>query len=398
MNILYITPYYTPAFSYGGIPRTTSDLAEGIAKNAHKVTVITTDVFDNKRRNPIKTETINGVEVVRFRNYSNLLAKHLNFYNGSKVSKWAKENISKFDIVHFADVYSFLFLKPIYKYIKKHKIPYIIKPHGTLIFKYLNIFHTLYFLRNLALYINKPILENTELFISTSYNETMEIQEKYPTKIIIEIPNGIRPLFYDENSKAKYKNKYFPNENRKIFISVERLSHIKGFDRAINVMTELYKINKNFIYLIYGPSEKGYLDKLNNMIINNNAGDYIKLKNGIFGDEKNEILLSSDLFILSSYSESHGMAALDAINLGVPALISEESYHQNYYNGYKCCKKSNFNNPKELAQEINYLISNDNILFDLKSDTKDLIDKHFNFEKYISKTEQVYNDVINKNK
>jgi glycogen synthase len=46
LKILQVTPFYYPAWAYGGAPRVVYELSGSLAKRGHDVTVYTTDVLD----------------------------------------------------------------------------------------------------------------------------------------------------------------------------------------------------------------------------------------------------------------------------------------------------------------------------------------------------------------
>ena len=138
MRILFIVPYYTPAYSYGGVVRATETQAEGLVKKGFDVTIATTDALNNIERNSVKQEVINGVNIIRFPNISNYAAKHFNFYTGIGISKWLRNNIKQFQLIHIAAIYSFLMIKPTVKLAFKYNIPYIIQSHGLLLPDYMN--------------------------------------------------------------------------------------------------------------------------------------------------------------------------------------------------------------------------------------------------------------------
>src|SRR6266481_4992845 len=50
LRILHVTPYFTDAWAYGGIPRLATSLARGLARRGHHVTVCTTDARDASSR------------------------------------------------------------------------------------------------------------------------------------------------------------------------------------------------------------------------------------------------------------------------------------------------------------------------------------------------------------
>lgn len=68
MHILHVTPYYAPAWAYGGVVSAVSGLAEAQVALGHRVSVLTTDVLTATTRAGTLRETINGVEVTRCRN------------------------------------------------------------------------------------------------------------------------------------------------------------------------------------------------------------------------------------------------------------------------------------------------------------------------------------------
>ena len=66
MRILQVTPYFAPAWAYGGPPRVMTDYAVGLAALGHQVDVFTTDVLDAEHRAAPALETIEGVRFVGF--------------------------------------------------------------------------------------------------------------------------------------------------------------------------------------------------------------------------------------------------------------------------------------------------------------------------------------------
>src|SRR5690606_6472197 len=78
MNLLHITPYYAPAWRYGGAVRAVTDLTRAQAAAGHRVFVLTTDALGPGERVTALSETIDGVHVTRVRNRSAALRDRLN--------------------------------------------------------------------------------------------------------------------------------------------------------------------------------------------------------------------------------------------------------------------------------------------------------------------------------
>ena len=74
MRILHLTPYYKPAYAFGGVVRAVEGMARALVERGHQVTVLTTDAMDYKRRlSGAQDETIDGVRIIRCPNVSTWL-------------------------------------------------------------------------------------------------------------------------------------------------------------------------------------------------------------------------------------------------------------------------------------------------------------------------------------
>src|SRR5690242_13948756 len=78
LRILHVSPYFTAAWAYGGIPRIATTLAREQVRRGHRVTVCTTDAgtASERARADAADPRVSGVEVRTFRNLSNSLAYH----------------------------------------------------------------------------------------------------------------------------------------------------------------------------------------------------------------------------------------------------------------------------------------------------------------------------------
>ncbi len=131
MKLLHITPYYAPAYAFGGVTRAVEGLARALAARGHAVTVITTDAHSQTQRSPAPPdETRDGVRVIRVPNRSLSLRGRLNLSTptafGRAVADWA----AWADAVHlheFRTVENWLALREI-----PPSTPIILSPHGTL--------------------------------------------------------------------------------------------------------------------------------------------------------------------------------------------------------------------------------------------------------------------------
>lgn len=131
MNILLVSPYFAPAWGYGGPPKINFDLAKYLVKTGNRVTVLTTDVLDGDRRSPSGEQEIEGVKVIRFKNISNWLAWNLKLFIPIGFSGYIRKHIDEYDFVLLSD---FRDMQNIIasRLCIKHNISYSISAYGQL--------------------------------------------------------------------------------------------------------------------------------------------------------------------------------------------------------------------------------------------------------------------------
>ncbi len=324
MKILFVIPYYVPAYSYGGPIKVAHDLAKKFIKKGNSVTVATTDVHDAKSRNVIREEEINGVKIMRFRNLSNYLAKNFNAYLPFDFKKWIKENLRNYDIVHCHDFFTYQNIV-ISKYCKKFRIPYIVQPHGCLDKNRRKTKFTL--LKFCFIKLFAPVLQNAKNIIALTQYEKESIQNLLSQKEKIEtIPNGIYLNEFTNVQKINLRKKYNLSDNTKLLFYLGRIQHIKGIDYIIKTFSTLNKLNNKLKYnlFIIGPDEGGEKNRLLKLIKKLKLEKKTIFTGQLEGSEKNQFVKSCDLSLFFSKGEGLPMTALEVATLGIPSMLSKE--------------------------------------------------------------------------
>ena len=145
-------------------------------------------------------------------------------------------------------------------------------------------------------------------------------------------------------------------------LSVGRLVGQKGYEYSVNAVIECHGRGVPVQYSIIGTGK--LMDKLNGIINENNASEYIHLL-GVGNNEKVlEEMRNNDLFILASVTDDRGLmegipvALMEAMAIGIPVI---SSYHsgipeliENEKEGWLCQEK----NVEEISQKIEYAYHN----------------------------------------
>lgn len=197
---------------------------------------------------------------------------------------------------------------------RKHKIPYMMTPRGTLDawsleqkkFKKLIA---------LALYQKKD-LQKAACILATADMEADHIRDLGIKTPIAIIPNGVniseyqcRPL----DSKDTVKKQI-------LFLS--RIHEKKGIEILIDAWEQLVSKYPDWNVVIAGNGEKKYIQHLKEVIKLKELVNCVEIVPPVFGDVKYKLYCESSLFVLPTYSENFGMVIAEAMSCGVPALTT----------------------------------------------------------------------------
>ena len=101
MNIVQLTPYYAPAYAFGGVTRAVEGLARALAARGHSITILTTDALSQTERYTGAFDAVDqGVRVVRTPNRSVWLRGRLNLSTPLSMGSAARDLLASADLLH----------------------------------------------------------------------------------------------------------------------------------------------------------------------------------------------------------------------------------------------------------------------------------------------------------
>lgn len=287
------------------------------------------------------------------------------------------------DIVVFHGVYYMKYIN-IYKKLIKKRIPYVIVPRSSLTFgaqkqKYLKkkIGNILYF--------NKFIYNASKIHYLTE-NE-MKFSKAFRKEYFI-VPNGIDiPNEYRKNI----------NENLNItFIGRYDVNH-KGLDILIESIKKIRKelANNNVIINLYGSDFRNGKKYLEEKVKEYNLSKSCFINNSIFGEEKKEVLLNTDIFITTSRFEGHPMAVIEAMAYGIPCILTEGTNMTDVMNRYNAGWKADLD-PNSVAEIILKSISDKKLIKIKGENARKLVEENYAWNNIAIKTIEEYRKIIKK--
>lgn len=317
MHILHLSPYYSPAYAFGGVVRSVEGMTRALVRRGHQVTVLTTDAFDQTTRYGGEAyETLDGVEVLRVNNLSRRLRGHLNLSTPDKMKLIAEEIMPRFDVVHcheFRTVENLL-VTPVARAMNK---PLILSPHGTLTRTTGRSTLKVAWDRVLS----PAVAQRFDHVIGLTPQEVEDVRALWPNfgrrRVPVGfsvIPNGIDPQEYAILPGASAFRRLHHLGDAPICLFMSRLHERKG----VQILIEAFKAADlpDARLVIAGPDE-GMLPLIMPLL-----NERIILTGYLDGMERLSALAAADMLALPAVGEGLPMIVLEAMGAGLPVLIS----------------------------------------------------------------------------
>lgn len=317
LSILHITPYYAPAWAYGGVVRAVYGLATAQAALGHHVTVLTTDTLSPGARINALHQTQDSISIIRCRNRFKALRR----INLSTPSGWryALDNLLESpnapDVVHCHELRTTENLLSI-PIAAAHGKPVVVSPHGTLpretgrsLIKHV---WDLMFGRRLARYVDGVLtLTSAEAEAARDWLEAMGAAPP-----ITVIPNGV-----DIPATSALHLEGPPVGPTVLFVG--RLHKRKGIQFLIPAFAQAVATGglSDARLLIVGPDE-GVLAHARQMALEAGLGDRVIFTGLLTGTARDEAVAKADLFVLPAVGEGLSIAALEAMAAGLPVILT----------------------------------------------------------------------------
>jgi len=317
LKILFLIPYFIPAYRFGGPIRGTYETGLRLVKKGHEVTVYTTDAWEPKKRIDKKEDIINGMHIKYFPNINNLLASKYKIFSPVGMYSQVKKKINNFDIIHIQEYYTIItFIGG--KLSKKYNKKYLVSIRGALSDVPMQSKNNLKKIFNFFL---KKFLFSADAITVQTENERKDCR-KHNLKNLRIIRNGIdTEMFKKIPPRSIFRKKYEIKPDENVLLFVGRINKIKGLKYLIEALSRL-KDRKIRLFII-GPDDnylgelKTYIDKFN---LNN-----INIIKGLYGAEKLEALAGSDIFVLPSIYDCSPNSMLEACASGLPIITTTEN-------------------------------------------------------------------------
>ena len=224
-----------------------------------------------------------------------------------------------FDIVHFYGVYD-LFGPVISAVCRKCHIPYVVEPLG--------MYHPIdrgFAMKRVWHYaFGKRYLRNAARIVTTSTMEFRELSDSgFPSDRLAIRYNGIdSETFAKKPVRGSFRAKWKITADEPVVLFLSRLIPRKNADLLIRAFARVLPSAGRLV--IAGPEgQRGYQRELQQLASICGIESRVIFAGPLYDDAKVEAIVDADIFVLASRYENFANAPAEALECGVPVIVSE---------------------------------------------------------------------------
>lgn len=155
---------------------------------------------------------------------------------------------------------------------------------------------------------------------------------------------------------------------------------------------------QNVKFIIAGTGKIEDLNNIKAAVERERLTDNVEFVGWIRGSKKDEMLKSSDLFLLPSYNEGMPMSILEAMSYGLPVVSTVvggiPKIVRNGINGY--CEKPG--DKENIAKRIIDILTDDEMRLEMGRNSYNILKNEYSLEQHIEKIENIWNKVLSDEK
>lgn len=318
LRILHVVPYYEQAWAYGGIPRLATTITRALARRGHAVTVCTTDVRDSRTRASRMPLNEDGVDVRMFRNASNTVAYHLQFFTPVGLRQFLRDAAGSFDIAHLHACHNLPVVMAAWE-LTRAGVPYVVSPNGTAP----AIERRIKTKRLFAMTIGRSLLPRAARVTAVSRAEVVQLRGLgVDAASIVRIPNPIDEAEFVQPLDPDGYRRRMQVGDAPLVLFLGKLTPRKGVDDLVRAVALLRDTR---IRVIIAGNDMGTARTLLSLVRRLGLVNRVSLVGLLTARERLDALAAADVVVYPSRDEIFGLVPLEALLAGTPVVVCNDS-------------------------------------------------------------------------
>ena len=315
MRVLHVSPYFAPAFCYGGPPRTILGLCQAERRLGMEVTVFTTTAAGDASLPPSVEEPADyeGLPVFRFP-----LGVAGRFFHAPQLPSAITRRAHDFDLVHIHCLWNLTEWSAAYA-CRAAGLPYVISTRGMLLGASRR--HRSWRKKIFYPIVESRVLRRSKFLHVTSAEEEAAIRRLGIQRKVIELPNGVELPGDLSPYRGQFRKHYAIPEDCPLIAWIGRIHPIKRLDLLAAAFAKARLVVPEMRLVIAGPDERGYRAAVAPLFAA--SGDAVIWTGELDSADRSRLLADADLLVACSNVESFGMSIVEAMAAAVPVVVTQ---------------------------------------------------------------------------
>jgi glycosyltransferase involved in cell wall biosynthesis len=234
------------------------------------------------------------------------------------LATYLTRHVRSFDLVHIHALFSFS--STISAWIARMQgVPYVIRPLGTL-----SDYGTRHRRRRLK-WLSLLLIEGPNVRAAAAVHFTSHAEMEEAKSLGLDFKGTIIPLGIDQemiDAEADVRKSYPALSGRHVILFLSRVDPKKNLEALIDAIKLVDSPKLECALIVAGGGNSEYVDDLKRRAAERGIGDRVVWLGQIVGSAKPSVFACADVYVLPSYSENFGIAAVEAMLAGVPCVLT----------------------------------------------------------------------------
>ncbi len=311
MRVLHVTPYFAPAFRYGGPPRSILGLCRALMEAGVEIEVFTTTANGPEplAAAPEGTE----YEGVRVRYFP--LAWPRRYWRASGLAAALERALPAADLVHVHGLWNMTGSAAVAR-TRSAGRPYVVSPRGMLQPAAMRRHRAL---KAAAYWASERAHVSGAAFLhATSLIEQRQIVKYGPP--VVTIANGVAPVAISPGALEEIRDRAQIDAGDEVVLCLGRLHPIKRLDLLAAAFEIVHRARPRARLVIAGPDEDGYRAHVQPLFAP--VAGATRWLGAVDGETVAALFAASRTLVQCSDSESFGMSVAEALAAGLPVVVT----------------------------------------------------------------------------
>jgi glycosyltransferase involved in cell wall biosynthesis len=241
------------------------------------------------------------------------------FATSRTLGRALRARAGEFDVVHVHSLY----LYPTYaaaREARKAGVPYVVTPHGSLDPWIRRRGRVRKAVADLTW--QRRALERAAALQVATAGERRALDGVAPAVRRVVVPYGIHwERFQDAADGDLFRRRFLGGTDAPLLLNIGRISEKKRLDVLVRALA-LVRADLDVRLAIVGPDEEDLSPRLRRLAESLGVGSSVSFTGMLIGRDRMAALAGADVWALPSAAENFGIAAVEAMAAGVPAIVS----------------------------------------------------------------------------